>query len=128
MKRRTDRSLTLFVILSMIMTFISALQVAANMYEGRPVWFIDILLIPIPIFAFMTVVIFLDLVKQDYLTLQGRIKARSENKIVVHVGNGKMKTFRLRNEYVDAVDVENDIEIIFYKRTRAVIGLTNSTR
>ncbi|OPH59670.1 hypothetical protein BC351_19505 [Paenibacillus ferrarius] len=124
-KSRTNKSLIIFLVLSIIMTVISILQVIINMHELRPVWLIAILLIPIPIYVFVVVAISLDLVKQDYLIIHGRIITRSENKIVVQLLNGKMKTFRLKNDFLDAIDVENDIEIVFYKRTRAVIGLKN---
>ncbi|WP_166243167.1 hypothetical protein [Paenibacillus turpanensis] len=120
---KSKASLQLFLVTSLILTLTSSIQVFVNILQERPYWLVTLLLFPIPFFIFSAIMISLDLAKQDYTTLQGRVITKGKDIIVVRIEHGKDKKFRVKNDLINDLVEETDIEIQYYKRTKAVISI-----
>jgi hypothetical protein len=122
-KTQTQTSLQLFLCISLLMIFITSIQIFVNTVLERPHWLVALQLSPIPMFSFIAVVISLDLAKQDYVTLQGCVKSKARNIIVVKVDSDKDRKFTIKNGLMNDISEDDDIEIKYYKRTKAVISI-----
>ncbi|GGH20088.1 hypothetical protein [Paenibacillus segetis] len=120
---KTKTSLQILLFISLLMTFITFIKGFVNTVLERPNWLVALQLSPIPIFMFAAVVISLDLVKKDYVTLKGRLKSKVRNKIVVKVNSDVDRKFTVKNDLMNDISEDNDIEIQYYKRTKAVISI-----
>jgi hypothetical protein len=122
-ERKTKTSLQLFLFFSLTMTLITAIQIFVNVLQDRPYWLVVLLFLPIPLFVFTAIMISLDLAKQDYLTLQGRLKNKSGNKITIKSIVGNDMKFRINNDQIKDIRENKEIELEYYKRTKAVISI-----
>lgn len=114
------------------MAFITLVQVFVNVIEQRPTWLISILIIPVPVFLSITVIISLDLKKQDYISLQGKLieKKGYMNKgnfiKVMIIQDGKLKAFRINKEFdevMNDIEIDHGIELQYFRRTKAVVQI-----
>lgn len=55
--------------------------------------------------------------------LQGRVKSKVRNIIVVKVDSDKDRKFTIKNGLMNDICEDDDIEIKYYKRTKAVISI-----
>jgi hypothetical protein len=122
-KTQTQTYLQLFLCISLLMIFITFIQIFVNTVLERPHWLVALQLSPILMFSFIAVVISLDLAKQDYVTLQGCVKSKAQNIIVVKVDSDKDRKFTIKNGLMNDISEDDDIEIKYYKRTKAVISI-----
>ncbi|WNR44073.1 hypothetical protein [Paenibacillus roseipurpureus] len=127
-ERQTQKSLKVFLFISLMMTFNAAIQIFVNMYEGRPYWLIGLLFLPIPVFIFTAIMISLDLVKQDYVTLRGRLVAKKGAKIILRPQLGEVRKFRIGADQMQEINENDEIELTYFKRTKAVVSIGNLNR
>ncbi|MFF2889639.1 hypothetical protein [Paenibacillus sp. NPDC057967] len=88
-----------------------------------PTWIILIQIIPLPIFLIILTMTSLDLVKQDYVTIRGKLVEKKVYTVGVLMENGKVKKFRAHKEFVKEIKelkLQQEIEIQYYRRTKAV--------
>ncbi|WP_433942811.1 hypothetical protein [Paenibacillus sp. SN-8-1] len=127
-KSKAKKTLQLLLFFSLLMIFNASIQLFINVLQERPNWLILLLLIPISIFIFIAIIISLDLAKQDYISVLGRLNSRKGNLIKISTINGERKKFRVNNNQMKNIDENIDIELHYYKRTKAVINIENVKR
>jgi len=129
MKLKTIKSLKSSLLLSVICIFISLIGLFSNVIVQNaqiPNWIILIQIIPLPVFLIILTMISLDLVKQDYVTIKGRLVEKKIYTVGVLMENGKVKKFRANEEFVNEIKelkLQQEIEIQYYRRTKAVIQI-----
>ncbi|OBZ14468.1 hypothetical protein A8L34_11055 [Bacillus sp. FJAT-27264] len=126
MKERTAKStLQVFLFISIVFIITSSIQLLLNIVQERPTWLLTLVSLPIPMFVFLAVVIILDLAKQDFMVLKGRLTTVNGNKVVLKISNGRVKKFNITSRQIRELEKDKDIEITYYKRTKTVINVTN---
>lgn len=123
MKSKITKTLKILLLLSVIFAFITLFQIFANIIGQRPVWLIILQIIPLPFFLFILTIISLDLVKQDYVTIKGKLVKKLEYTVGILIGNGEVKKFRVNKAFVKGINelkLNQEIEIQYYRRTKAV--------
>ncbi|MFF2015899.1 hypothetical protein [Paenibacillus sp. NPDC058177] len=126
MKERTAKStLKVFLFISIVFIITSSIQLLLNIVQESPAWVLTLVSLPIPMFVFLAVVIILDLAKQDFMILKGRLTTVNGNKVVLKISNGRVKKFNITSKQMRELEKDKDIEITYYKRTKTVINVTN---
>ncbi|RUS47933.1 hypothetical protein [Cohnella sp. AR92] len=124
-KSKAKKSLQLLLFFSLIMIFNSSIQIVINVLEDRPNWLILLLLIPNLIFIFIAIITSLDLVRKDYLTVFGRVDFKKGNIIKINTIDGEYKKFWVNKDLLKDIDENTEIELHYYKITKAVINIKN---
>lgn len=101
------------------------MQIYVSRVLERPPWLVVLQIFPFPILVFIAIVISLDLAKQDNVTLRGRVKSKVRNIIVIIVDNGMDRKFTFKNDRMKDINVDDYIELQYFKRTKAVISVKN---
>jgi hypothetical protein len=135
MKSKTIKSLKLLLFTSISFSFLALMQVLLNIIQHHPAWLIYLPLLLLPIFLFLTGMISLDLINQDYVTLNGKLieKIKLWNKsfsIKVSKDGGKIQKFRLSKDFAETLkelEVDQRIELQYLKRTKAVVYIGKIT-
>ncbi|NUU64297.1 hypothetical protein [Paenibacillus agri] len=126
MKERTAKStLQVFLFISIVFIITSLIQLLLNIVQERPAWVLTLVSLPLPMFVFLAVVIILDLAKQDFMILKGRLTTIRGNKVIVKTSNEREKKFNITSNQMRELEKDKDIEITYYKRTKTVINVTN---
>ncbi|WP_151737337.1 hypothetical protein [Paenibacillus tengchongensis] len=108
---------------SLLMTFSFSVQVLVSTALDKPYWLIALQLSLTLICVVPVVVISLDLAKRDYVTLQGRVKSKVRNVVIVTVDSGKDRKFAFKTELMKDISEDHDVEIQYYRRTKGVISI-----
>ncbi|PYE41862.1 hypothetical protein HUB98_28645 [Paenibacillus barcinonensis] len=122
---KTKKTLQSLLFFSLLMIFNASIQIFINVLQERPNWLILLLFIPLPVLVVLAIIISLDLAKQDYITVLGKVNIQKGNLIKISIVNGKEKKFRINKDRMKDIDVNIDVELHYYKRTKAVINLKN---
>ncbi|MFC3750726.1 hypothetical protein [Paenibacillus sp. GCM10012306] len=126
MKERTAKTkLQIVMFMSLMFIIISLMQLFASILLERPTWVLIVQFFPIPIFVVIAIVIILDLAKQGFMIFQGQLVNRRGNIVIVKTSDGREMKFKITTDQMKEIQNDKDIEIRYYKRTKAVINITN---
>lgn len=133
MKSKATKSLKIVRTISLLLIVNTSLQVFLSVNGHYPIWLLVLQLLPLPIFLFLIIVICLDLIKQDCLTIRGKLLEKKESgrkayfiKVLIH--NGKARKFRFNKVFSDeynVLQIDQRVEVSFFKRTKAVTAISH---
>jgi hypothetical protein len=105
------------------MTGVTSLLLFVNLIEDRPYWLIFLLSMPVPVYLVTGIIISLDLIKKDCVVFHGRLHIKGSNAISVKMNDGRSERFRVNKTIIKDLRNKTDVEVEFFKRTRAVKGI-----
>lgn len=120
---KTKSALKLLLFILLLMIFINSIKLVVDTVLERPHWVVMLQLPQIPILFVIAIVIYLDLAKQDDITLQGLVKSKVRNRVVITVESGIDRKFTIKNDRMKDIHEDDNIEVQYYKRTKAVISI-----
>lgn len=117
------RKLKGFQNLMITFTLITTLALLTNL-DQKPLWLFILQIVPLPIFLVLLSMICLDLYQKDYVTIKGELIEKKEYTVWILTENGKVKKFRANEaSEIKELNLHQEIEIQYYKRTKAVIQI-----
>jgi hypothetical protein len=135
MKSKTTKSLQVALIITSLLIVTSSFQLFIGIIEHNPTWLYILQALPIPIFLVLFSVICLDLFKKDIVTINGKLiemresgKTRKAYLIRILTESGKIKKFRFNKIFSDiysGLEIDQKLEVTFYKRTKAVTAINH---
>lgn len=130
MDSRTTKSLKISLFSLITFSFITLVQIFVNIVEQRPIWLVALFILSLPIFIFTIIMISLDLIKQDHITVVGRLIEKKDiykgYKIKARMNDGNVKNFRINrdiDEVIKDLELDQNIEMTYYRRTKAVTNI-----
>jgi len=124
MKSKATKSLKSLLLLSVIFIFIALIGLFTNVLVQRPISWINLIpIILLPILLFILSMVSLDLVKQDYVTIKGKLVEKKVYTVGILTERSKIRKFRVNQEFVKEINelkLDQEIEIQYYRRTKAV--------
>jgi len=129
MESKTVKSIKATIFLSVVIIFLSLSGAFSNyilQVTNIPLWIIVIQIIPLPVFFIILIMNSFDLIKRDYVTARGKLVAKKIYTVEILMENGEVKKFRANDDFVKEInqlELQQEIEIQFYKRTKAVIQI-----
>lgn len=129
MKLETSKKLKSLLFLSVIFIFISLSGLFPYVLVQRPIqtWILILQLIPLPIFLGILIMVSLDLIKKDYVTIKGQLVEKQEFTVGILLDNGNVKKIRVNKEFTKVISemkLHQVIEIQYYRRTKEVIHIS----
>jgi len=121
--KMTEKKLKALLFVCATFAFIQLIGLFTNMLLSYPLWITLSQCITLLLFLVLIAVIALDLVKQDVVTIKGNLVEKNVYTVGISIGNEKVKKFRANEEFkekISELQLQQEIEIKYYRRTKAV--------